>query len=57
MTAWYAADWTIVRYLKKDQISHNDIFLDLYPTESGFKSDTFRQETKEDGEGALATNE
>jgi hypothetical protein len=56
ITAWYSADWTIVRFLKKDRLSQ-DVFLDLYPSEVSLKHEYFRKETKEDGDGASSTND
>lgn len=29
--AWYSADWSIARFLKKDKLAGNRWFLDLYP--------------------------
>ena len=50
--AWYSADWSIVRFLRKD--SGVGVILDLYP----FEGPEPRIETTlqdEDGEGSLAT--
>ena len=49
--AWYSADWSIVRFLRRD--TAQGVMLDLYPMHGGERYDTNNLET--DGEGAAAT--
>ena len=50
--SWYSADWSIVRFLRRD--SAQGVILDLYPLHDGVdRHETTHLDT--DGEGALAT--
>jgi len=57
--SWYSADWSIVRFLRRD--TTQGVFLDLYPEEGiDPRYDTSSQgdgRNDEDGEGASATVE
>ena len=46
--AWYSADWSIVRFLRRD--SAQGVILDLYPVHGADRYETTVQDT--DGEGA-----
>lgn len=50
--AWYSADWSIVRFLRKD--SAQGVILDLYPLNGMDRMDT-NQNLDTDGEGAQTT--
>ena len=49
--AWYSADWSIVRFLRRDNAQ--GVILDLYPHHGSERQETTHLDT--DGEGASAT--
>jgi len=49
--AWYSADWSIVRFLRRD--TTQGVILELYSNQESERFETQNMDT--DGEGALAT--